>query len=119
MLIFRFIVCQLFINYKNISYISARLLNFNFLSYSKLKTMEKLRKVLFIFIGLFLIQSASSQSNNLQNGIQYFELRNFEQAAKSFEAYLHNAPNDINVKSKLAYSYKSLVIPKRLSSCIS
>lgn len=108
MLIFRFIVCQLFINYKNISYISARLLNFNFLSYSKLKTMEKLRKVLFIFIGLFLIQSASSQSNNLQNGIQYFELRNFEQAAKSFEAYLHNAPNDINVKSKLAYSYKSL-----------
>ena len=70
--------------------------------------MEKLRKVLFIFIGLFLIQSASSQSNNLQNGIQYFELRNFEQAAKSFEAYLRNAPNDINVKSKLAYSYKSL-----------
>ena len=70
--------------------------------------MNNYRYFLCILGCLLYTGNVSSQENFLLSGIQEYELRNFELSANNFESYLKIVPTDLNVKTKLAYCYKSL-----------
>lgn len=70
--------------------------------------MNNYRYFLCILGCLLYTGYVSSQENFLLSGIQQYELRNFELSANNFESYLKIVPTDLNVKTKLAYCYKSL-----------